>query len=72
MHLRRDSNSAKAVRILHVEDDETVAGVVKAIFEEEGWQVESCADGNAALGKIVGAESYDLLLWTLIFRVLTD
>jgi len=53
---------ARTVRILHVEDDKTVAGIVKEMFEEQGWQVETCADGNAALEKISGEHEYDLLL----------
>lgn len=61
LHQGKGSRS-RAVSILHVEDDETVAGVVKAILEEEGWQVESCADGNVALEKILGEDEYDLLL----------
>jgi CheY-like chemotaxis protein len=50
------------VRVLHVEDDETVAGIVKEMLEEQGWQVETCADGNAALEKISGQDDYDVLV----------
>jgi DNA-binding NtrC family response regulator len=50
------------VRVLHVEDDETVAGLVKEMLEEQGWQVETCADGNAALEKISGQDDYDVLV----------
>ena len=50
------------MRILHVEDDETVAGLAKEMLEIEGCQVETCLDGNAALEKISGAAQYDLLL----------
>lgn len=56
------SNEIHTVRILHVEDDEFVAGMVKEVLESEGWQVETCANGNAALEKIVGEDAYDLLL----------
>src|SRR5262249_54090043 len=52
----------RTVRILHVEDDKTVAGIVKEMLEDQGWQVEMCADGNAALEKISGEDEYDLLL----------
>jgi CheY-like chemotaxis protein len=32
------------------------------MLEDQGWQVETCADGNAALEKIAGEDDYDLLL----------
>ena len=50
------------VRILHVEDDETIAAMAKEMLEEQGWQVETCANGDAALRKISGETGYDLLL----------
>lgn len=49
-------------RILHIEDDKTVAGTVKEMLEDQGWQVETFADGNAALDIISGEDEYDLLL----------
>jgi CheY-like chemotaxis protein len=49
-------------RILHIEDNELVAGVAREMLEAQGWQVETCADGNVALEKIAGAANYDLLL----------
>ncbi len=52
----------RTVRILHVEDNEMVAGMVREMLEGQGWQVDMCADGNAALEKISGADEYDLLL----------
>lgn len=50
------------VTILHVEDDEMVAGMAKEMLESHGWQVETCANGNAGLEKITGDAHYDLLL----------
>ena len=32
------------------------------MLEEQGWHVETCADGNAALKKITGEDEYDLLV----------
>lgn len=52
----------RTVRILHVEDDKTVAGIVREMLEDQGWQVETCTDGNAALKRISGEEHYDLLI----------
>jgi len=52
----------RTFRILHAEDDKTVAGIVKEMLEEQGWHVETCEDGNAALEKITSEDEYDLLL----------
>jgi CheY-like chemotaxis protein len=58
-----DSTSkTRTIRILHVEDDQTVAGMIKDTLENEGWQVEACADGTEALELITNDEHYDLLL----------
>jgi two-component system OmpR family response regulator/two-component system response regulator QseB len=48
--------------ILHIEDNELVAGVAREMLEDQGWRVETCADGNVALEKISGDADYDLLL----------
>lgn len=56
------ATTAQSVRILHVEDSEIVAGIAKEMLEHQGWQVETCADGNAALEKITSEGHYDLLL----------
>src|SRR5262249_53763739 len=54
---------ASMMRILHVEDDETIAGMVKEMLETEGWTVETIADGEEALAKISGDHQYH---WFLI------
>jgi CheY-like chemotaxis protein len=65
-HLAQDSGASsqegQAVRILHVENDDTVAGMAKEMLEIQGWQVETCVDGNTALQKISSGAHYDLLL----------
>jgi two-component system chemotaxis response regulator CheY len=48
--------------ILYVEDDELLRLTVQDTLELEGWRVESCGDGLAALAIIESAERYDLLL----------
>ena len=50
------------VRILHVEDNELVAGMMRELLQDQGWRVETCADGNTALAKISSNAHYDLLL----------
>jgi CheY-like chemotaxis protein len=60
--LRKSRQKKRTVRILHVEDNATVATVVKETLEAERWQVETCADGTAALEKVAGEARYDLLL----------
>lgn len=57
-----DIKSSAIVCILHVEDYEIVAGMAKEMLETQGWQVETCADGNMALERISGDAHYDLLL----------
>ena len=54
---------ARGVRILHIEDDETIATLAREMFEEEGWQVHTCNDGDAAIEHISGAAHYDFLLF---------
>ncbi|HJP93499.1 MAG TPA: response regulator [Pyrinomonadaceae bacterium] len=50
------------VTILHVEDDKMVAEIVKETLESQGWEVDTCANGNAALEKISSEADYDLFL----------
>jgi two-component system, OmpR family, phosphate regulon response regulator PhoB len=55
-------DEARTVTILHIEDDEIVAAVTREMLEAQGWQVETCGDGNAAVEKISGDARYDFLL----------
>jgi two-component system chemotaxis response regulator CheY len=48
--------------ILYVEDNKLVAEAVQDLLEGEGWKVESCSDGDAALNRLAGGIAYDLLL----------
>lgn len=48
--------------ILYVEDYEPVRLSMKETLELEGWSVEVCADGLAALSLIESGAHYDLLL----------
>jgi CheY-like chemotaxis protein len=62
----QDPNRGREVHtisILHVEDDHVVAAMAKDMLEDnEGWQVETCANGMAALKRISSEAQYDLLL----------
>lgn len=58
----RPHDEAQAVRILYAEDDQLVASAVSETLEREGWQVETCANGAAALGLVLSAEPFDVLL----------
>jgi CheY-like chemotaxis protein len=49
-------------RILHIEDNEAVANLVRETLEIERWNVETCADGKVALEKIASNVHYDLIL----------
>jgi two-component system chemotaxis response regulator CheY len=56
------AREARMVRILHVEDDTLVAGVVRQTLREEGWRVSTYTDGAAALAEIEGGAHYDLII----------
>jgi CheY-like chemotaxis protein len=49
--------------ILHVEDNKLVAGAVRDTLEMEGWSVEMCGDGTAALELLSSEAHYDLLIF---------
>jgi two-component system, chemotaxis family, chemotaxis protein CheY len=57
-----DDGEVKIVTILHVEDNQTVADAVKETLEIQGWQVDTCTDGDTALQKIESDADYDVLL----------
>ncbi len=48
--------------ILFVEDNNFVRNAVRDTLESEGWRVDACEDGTAALIKIQSNEHYDLIL----------
>jgi CheY-like chemotaxis protein len=48
--------------ILYAEDDRFVAAAVRDLLAAEGYAVECCSDGNAALNRLAGCVRYDLLL----------
>lgn len=51
-----------AIRILHVEDDQTIAVLTREMLEAQGWWVETCSNGTSALEKICSDAPYDFLL----------
>src|SRR5947209_17905626 len=60
--LKTSPKRSAITTILHIEDDQSVAAVVKALLEAEGWQVDTCLNGVTGLMKIAGESHYDLLL----------
>jgi DNA-binding response OmpR family regulator len=50
------------IRILYVEDYDLVLFTVKQLLELEGWRVDICRDGTAALKKLESDEHYDLVV----------
>jgi CheY-like chemotaxis protein len=48
--------------ILYAEDNTLVRLGVALLLEDEGWRVETCADGLSALSRLEGGARYDLLL----------
>jgi CheY-like chemotaxis protein len=61
-HVSDCASKTRTVRILQVEDNETVAAMMQETLESEGWQVEACADGREALERVKSEAHYDLLL----------
>ena len=55
-------NETPTVTILYVEDDETIAANTKEMLEQQGWQVDSCADANAGLARILSDARYHFVL----------
>ncbi|HEY6803390.1 MAG TPA: response regulator [Pyrinomonadaceae bacterium] len=49
-------------RILHVEDDPSIAALVREIVEHEGWAITQAIEGTAALEELGSGAEYDLLL----------
>ena len=62
--LREAATQATAtITILHVEDNESVANLVREILIVEGWMVETCSDGQTALKLLAGSAVYDVLIF---------
>jgi CheY-like chemotaxis protein/Tfp pilus assembly protein PilF len=53
----------RVVCVLHVEDDRLVADAVNMTLRDEGWSVETCANGAAALEKLESGERFDVLIF---------
>jgi two-component system, chemotaxis family, chemotaxis protein CheY len=53
----------RAVSVLHVEDDALVSEGVRVALEDEGWSVETCGDGAAALERLQSSTRYDVLIF---------
>lgn len=56
------AKETRTVKILHVEDEKLVADAVRMALEDEGWKVETCADGAEARRKLWSRTHYDVLL----------
>jgi CheY-like chemotaxis protein len=52
-----------SLTILYVEDNRLVSAAVRDLLEGEGWRVEVCSDGNAAMNRLAGGVAYALLLF---------
>ena len=58
-----DCSDTRNVSVLHIEDRAKVAEAVRTKLEDEGWSVETCATGAAALEKLQSGERYDVLIF---------
>ena len=62
-HIPEGQNKAlRQINILYAEDYDLVLFTVKQLFELEGWQVDICRDGTAALEKLESTENYDIIV----------
>ena len=50
------------IRILYAEGYDLILFTARQLLEAEGWEVEVCRDGAAALKKLEGGEHFDLLI----------
>lgn len=57
------NRASQGVTILYVEDNKMLINAVKDTLEAEGWSVETCEDGTAALSVTESKSHYDLLLF---------
>lgn|GEM_PF-4802384 len=51
-----------AVRILLIEDDRLVAGMIRDTLAAEGWEVTVREDGGSGLAEIKDETPYDLII----------
>lgn len=58
-----DCPDTRSVSVLHVEDEPLVADAVHMTLEGEGWSVETCGTGAAALDKLSSGTRYDVLIF---------
>jgi CheY-like chemotaxis protein/tetratricopeptide (TPR) repeat protein len=58
-----DCPETRAVCVLHVEDERLVSEPVKMLLHDEGWSVETCATGAAALAKLESGDRFDVLIF---------
>jgi CheY-like chemotaxis protein len=58
-----DCPDTRAVSVLHVEDEPLVADAVHMTLDDEGWSVETCADGASAIEKLESGARYDVLIF---------
>ena len=58
-----DCPETRTVVVLHVEDEVTISEPVSTVLHDEGWSVETCATGAAALEKLESGERFDVLIF---------
>lgn len=56
------SKEDRVIRILHVEDDPTLARLVNEIAKDEGWELQHIGEGIGASEELASDSHYDLLL----------
>ncbi len=59
----KTNQASQDITILYVEDNKALSSAMKNTLESEGWSVETCEDGTAALSVTESSDHYDLLLF---------
>jgi DNA-binding response OmpR family regulator len=57
--------SAALPRLLIVDDDPAIRDILCAVLKRDGWQADSVADGEAAIGRL-RTSAYDLIVLDLL------
>jgi CheY-like chemotaxis protein/tetratricopeptide (TPR) repeat protein len=57
-----ENRQPRTIRILHVEDNQTLAELVREVVRSEGWELKQYFDGKSALEELMTDADYNLLV----------
>ena len=62
IHCSLDRDQAPTVKLLHIEDDQTVATNTREMLEQQGWLVDSSTDADTGLARTLSDARYHFVL----------